>query len=259
MNRSFPYQTGFVLSGGAARGFAHLGIIKALKETGIFPDVLSGTSAGSIVGAFCADGYDPEEIMHIFLKKRIFNFVRLGTATHGFLSMSGLEKVLGQTLHAKTFADLKVPLYICATNYNTGKPVYFHQGVLIPRIIASSSIPVIFTPKRIGRHLYVDGGVLDNLPVAPVRNRCSRLIGMHVNPVGEEKDAKGLLKIAERSFHLAMSSEVEHKLKYFDLFIRPGELREFGLMDVRKGPEMFDIGYRTAREVLKHYTPSVPE
>ena len=124
------YNYGFVLSGGAARGFAHLGVAKALAEEGIRPDILSGASAGSIVGAYLADGYLPEEILEIFLIRKLFQFVQFTIPHFGFLSLEGLEEVLEETLHAKTFEELKIPLYISATNCNKGEIVYFHKGAL---------------------------------------------------------------------------------------------------------------------------------
>ncbi|NLI23440.1 MAG: patatin-like phospholipase family protein [Bacteroidales bacterium] len=244
------YNYGFVLSGGAARGFAHLGVAKALEEEGIRPDILSGASAGSIVGAYLADGYLPEEILEIFLTRKLFQFVQFTLPHLGFLSLEGLEEVLEETLHAKTFEDLKIPLYISATNCNKGKIVYFHKGPLIQCILASSSIPIVFQPRIINKQYYVDGGVMDNLPVKPLQGKCKKLVGVWINPIGEEKEIKGMVHLAERTFHLAMAGQVEMKKPFFDIFIEPPELYKYGLMDIKKGREMFETGYKTAKEVL---------
>lgn len=244
------YKTGIVLSGGAARGFAHAGVLHALNEEGLFPDVISGVSAGAIVGAFYADGYKPEDLLDLFIEKNMWSFVKPALPKNGILRMTGMEEVLSGHLRARRFSDLKIPLYITATDFLAGRPEYFHDGELIPRIIASSSIPVMFVPSIINNRMYVDGGLVDNLPVEPILNQCEMLIGVHVNPTGQVENVDGLVHIAERSFHLAIGSDIERKIAQFDIFIEPTELKQYGLMDVKKAREMYGIGYREAKKIL---------
>ncbi len=244
------YKTGLVLSGGAARGFAHAGVMKALREKNISPDVISGVSAGSIAGAFFADGYEPDEILDIFQKKKVFEFVRLSFTGSGLLDISGLKKVLEDHLHARKIEDLKTSFYVCVTNFRTGKPEYLNKGDLVSTVVASSSIPVLFKPAKINHRIYFDGGVTDNLPVEPIRDRCKKIIGVHVNPVGEEEFESGLVKIAARSFHVSVASGIEQKKEFFKYFIEPQELRKYLMMDVSKGKEMFNAGYREAIKIL---------
>lgn len=255
MNRDARYQHGFVLSGGAARGVAHLGIMKALEEAGIFPDVISGASAGAIAGVFRADGMPIPEILDFFMNKRLFNFVRPSSFTKGFLSLGGMEHVLRDALKARTFEELKIPLHVCATNYNTGKPVYFSSGELIQAVMASASIPVLFTPVEIEGNTYIDGGITDNLPVEPLLGKCRYLFGMHVNPVGEERNMSSLMRVAERSFHLAMTINIHHKIPLFDLFIEPEGMKSVGLMDVSKARDIYQIGYEWTRDLLATSNP----
>jgi NTE family protein len=255
MNREAAYKYGFVLSGGAARGVAHLGIMQALEEVGIFPDVISGTSAGAIAGVLRADGYTPFEILELLSDTRLLNFVRPANFTKGFLSLGGMENVLKECLTSRTFEELKIPLYVCATNFNSGEPEYFHEGELVQRILASASIPVMFTPTLINKQVYVDGGITDNLPVAPLQDKCTYLLGMHVNPVGVENSVSSIMRIAERSFYLAMSANVNQKIPLFDLFIEPPEMKKVGLMDVSRSRDIFEIGYRWTRELLKGQNP----
>jgi NTE family protein len=247
------YKIGLVLSGGAARGLAHAGVLQALHEEGLFPDVISGVSAGAIIGAFYGDGYKPLELLDLFLEKSMLSFVKPTLPKQGLFRMSGLEEVLEEHLVARTFSDLKIPLFITATDFQAGKSVYFSEGLLIPRIIASSSIPVLFVPVFINGKMYVDGGLLDNLPLEPIQNQCELLIGVHVNPIGHADKPEGIMRIAERSFHMAIASQIENKIPLFDIFIEPLELRDYGLMDLKKAREMFGIGYHEARRVLAEY------
>jgi NTE family protein len=245
------FKFGLVLSGGGARGFAHLGVIQALNEYGIYPDVISGTSAGALTGVLYADGYTPKEILKILSPGSRLDFMRPALPREGLLQIGGIIKILKTSLRAKTFEELKIPMFVTATDLNHGKAVYFSKGDLIDPVIASSSIPVLFQPVIINNICYVDGGVLDNLPVFPIKKRCKFLIGSFVNPVGYVEKISGLINIAERTFMLSMSKEIEEKAKIFDLFVAPLELRNYKILDPEKAEELFSVGYDATKEKLK--------
>lgn len=246
------YRTGLVLSGGGARGFAHLGVIRALNEAGIFPDVISGTSAGAIVGSLYADGYSPSDIFFMMNSNSRLHYVRPTMPREGLFQISGIVRILTDNLKAKRFEDLKIPLFVTATNLNQGKIVYFSEGVLLDKIIASASIPVLFKPVVINNIHYVDGGVLDNLPVKPIEKECDLLIGSFVNPAGQEDSFTNLAQIAERTFMLSMSKEIDEKSKKFDLFIAPIELKNYKILDPEKASEVYEVGYKATVEKLKN-------
>jgi NTE family protein len=244
------FKTGLVLSGGGARGFAHLGVIQALNEAGIFPDVISGTSAGAIVGVLYADGYAPREILALMNWASRFDFMRPALPREGLLQINGVDKILKANLRAKTFEELKIPLFVSATDLNQGRSVYFSKGDLFEPVMASASIPVLFQPVKINNVSYVDGGVLDNLPIKPIENSCQVIIGSFVNPIGYVEKVTGLINIAERTFLLSMSKDVVEKSKRFDLYIAPPELRNYGILDPEKSQEIFDLGYSATKEKL---------
>ena len=245
------YNTGLVLSGGGARGFAHLGVIQALNEAGIFPDVISGTSAGALVGVLYADGHSPQEILKMMNVGSRLDFMRPAMPREGLLQINGILKILKTCLNAKTFEELKIPLFVTATDLNDGRAVYFSKGDLFCPVIASASIPVLFQPVKIDDISYVDGGVLDNLPIRPIENKCTILIGSFVNPVGYIEKISGLINIAERTFMLSISKEISEKAKKFDLFIAPAELRNYKILDPEKSTELFELGYNATKEKLK--------
>ena len=245
------YKIGLVLSGGGARGFAHLGVIEALNESGIYPDVISGTSAGAIVGVLYADGYSPKEILNLMNSGSRLDFMRPALPREGLLQINGIIKILKTSLRSKNFEELKIPMFVTATDLNNGKAVYFSKGNLYDPIVASASIPVLFQPVKIDGISYVDGGVLDNLPLRPIENKCAILIGSFVNPVGYMEKISGLINIAERTFMLSMSKEIFEKAKKFDLFIAPLELRNYKFLDPEKAQELFEVGYNATKEKLK--------
>ena len=245
------YNIGLVLSGGGARGFAHLGVLQALNEAGIFPDVISGTSAGAIAGALYADGYPPAEIMRIMNSNSRLHYVRLTMPRDGLLQISGVIRLLKDNLRAKTFEELKIPLFVTATDLNNGKAVYFSKGELLNRIIASASIPVLFKPVVMNNIYFVDGGVLDNLPIHPIEKNCRFIIGSFVNPTGYEENFNNLIHVAERTFMLNVSKEVIEKSKKFDLYIAPPELRNYKVLDPEKSEEVYRVGYEATKDKLK--------
>jgi len=247
------YDIGLVLSGGGARGFAHLGVLKALNEAGIFPDVVSGTSAGALVGVLYADGHTPDEILNIMNVSSRLDFMRPALPREGLLQINAIMKILKSSLRAKKFEDLKIPLFVSATDLNNGRAVYFSKGDIFDPVIASASIPVLFQPVKIDDISYVDGGVLDNLPVKPIEDKCHILIGSFVNPVGYMEKVSGLINIAERTFMLSMSKEIYEKAKKFNLFIAPAELWNYKILDPEKSIELFNIGYLATKEKLKEF------
>ncbi|MCK9155498.1 MAG: patatin-like phospholipase family protein [Paludibacteraceae bacterium] len=241
---SKKYNVGLALSGGGTKGIAHLGVLKALEERGIKIDIISGVSAGAIIGALYADGHSTEEIRSFLQKNTFFQMVRFNLPKNGGLASSEkLRKKLDQMLVAKTFEDLKIPLIINATELNSGKNVYFKSGNLVDCIIASASVPLFFNPMLIDGKQYVDGGIFCNLPASVLRNECNLLIGVHVNPTSPIKKTDGVLDVAERIFHLAVNGNTIEQKEFCDLVIETKRAKKFGMFDASKADLIYKIGY----------------
>lgn len=247
------YNIGVVLSGGAARGFTHLGVLKALEEFEMKPDIISGVSAGAIAGVLYADGYAPEEILEIYTHKSIFELLQMTIPKTGIFKATGLKETLKKNLHAVTFDQLKIPLVVTATNLIEGKSEYFSEGNLVEAILASSCVPVLFETVVINKVPYIDGGVMNNMPVEPIAKKCNKLIGVYINPTGHIDELKGLVHIAERSFHLAIASEMRTKQHLFDIYIEPSEISKYSMFDLKNAPELFEVGYRKTVEILSDH------
>jgi NTE family protein len=243
-------KIGFALSGGGARGIAHLGVFKAFKDAGISPSVISGTSAGAVAGAFIAAGKSPEEALG-FLKKNTFpSVLRLAMNRFGLMNLSKLEalysKVLGDSIE-----NLDIPLIICATDILESKSVYFSKGKLIRPLLASSTIPVFFEPVPYKEMMLVDGGLLNNLPVEPLEHKCDIIIGVHTNPIREIRKLRSLKNMIERTFLIIVSNTVTHRKTMCDIFIEPEGLEQFGIFDFSKADQIFELGYIAALDVAK--------
>lgn len=237
-------KIGMTLSGGGARGIAHLGVLKALEEMEVKISVLSGTSAGSIVGSLYGYGYKPVEILDIIQKVSVFKSVKPAWTWIGLLSIDGLKEVLLKHMPENSFRSLKLPLTVAATDIKAGEIVYFNEGELIPCVMASCCVPAVFAPINLNGRLLVDGGVLDNLPAKPIREKCDLLIGSHCNPIGADFDAKNLRTIIERSLLMAINGNTIKSRELCDIFIEPPGLDRFTGFEITRAKEIFEAGYQ---------------
>lgn len=247
------FDTGLVLSGGGSRGFAHLGAFKAMQEFGIQPDIIAGVSAGSIAGALIANGKSPEESLHIIADHKLLDFLELTIPKTGLVRMSGFEKTMRKALSVKQFEELEIPLVVFAVNMNKARLTRFDKGQLLEAIMASASIPILFPAVEIEGEQYLDGGMINNFPVEELRGHCKTLIGVNVNPIGEVGTLINLKSVAERSFHITIHNQAVSKEDLCDLYIEPPGLDQYGLLDVSRAEEIYDMGYREARKKLKNF------
>lgn len=244
-------KLGLALSGGGIRGVAHLGAIKALEERGFTFSHVSGASAGSIVGAFYCNGYGPEEILKIIEKTSLYKVVRPAISWRGLLKMDKVVKEFEGYFEKDSFDALKKPLHVVATDVKNGTVKYFHEGSVLSAIRASSSIPVVFDPVKMGDTYFMDGGILNNLPVEPLKETCDLVVGIHTNPVGIVDTPVNMKMLMERALLLAINCNIEIRKTMCDLFIEPEGLDKYGVFDIKKAKEIFDIGYRYTVELLK--------
>lgn len=240
------YEWGFALSGGAARCFAHLGVIKAFGERGITPGIFSGTSGGAIAGVFIADGYEPEEALELFSKTSVMNFTDFMFPKTGISRTTKIREFLSKNLRAKKFEKLGRPLIVTAADFDNGRSVQFSSGDLITPIIASCCVPVVFTPTIIDGISYVDGGLFQNLPAKPIRGMCRYLVGVDVNPIQHDSDLNSLRHVAERMFSLVITSNTKADKKLCDINICPGELVKYAMHDIQHSKEIYQAGYDAA-------------
>ena len=243
-------KIGIALSGGGVRGVAHLGVLKALNEAGIFPQHVSGSSAGAIAGTLYCCGYKPDEIFDIIIKVNFFKFMRPAISWKGIFKIEVLESFYGELLTHNDFSKLKIPLTIVATNLTTGKPTYFSEGEIIRPLMASSCIPGIFDPISIDGDLYVDGGVLNNMPIDPLEGHCDSIIGVNCNQLPEEHDIGNIKRLIERTVIMAMNCNVYNRKDRCDFFIEPLGLAGYGVFDIKKAKEIFEDGYVWAAEQI---------
>ncbi|KXS48517.1 MAG: NTE family protein [Halanaerobium sp. 4-GBenrich] len=242
-------KIGIALSGGGVKGFAHLGVLKALEEKGIEADVLAGVSAGAIVGSFIAAGKKPSEVMKLINESDFFDFAKLSLPNRGIFTLDNMTENLKKSLGIKSFEELKIPFYVGAANIERARMEYFDKGDLIKIIQASASIPVLFSPVEINGELYVDGGLFENLPVNPLLDKCDILIAVNVMPVNLNGKLDSITDIAVRTFQLKTIVNAEELKAKADIFIEPTGIEKYNILNTKYSQELYDLGYNYCKNL----------
>lgn len=248
-------QYGVVLSGGSALGFAHIGALMALEEAGIEISMISSASMGSLIGAMYAYGYSPQEIIEIIEKEklhrlsRIFNFRpfnRQGLSNH-----KKVKRILDRYLPTDSFDSLTRFFALSMTNFIELEPEYAYSGNrLREKIMASIAIPFVFEPVIIDSIVYVDGGVVNNLPIEPIKGKSQVIIMIDVMTASEKAVSRGKTKIGYRSVLAMMKQMNRERIAQADYYISFQELEKYSPFDFKKYKEIIKIGYEGMKEFL---------
>lgn len=244
-------KIGLALSGGAARGLAHVGVLNYLEEKGLEPDIIAGTSAGSIAGALYCSGYSAEEVGRIAAGLSWKDLIRVTIPRIGLIDSRRLLKVLQEYLGAKTFEDLERPLLVNAVDLLSGREIILKQGPVAQAVQASCAIPGIFTPVKWQGCLLVDGGLLDNLPTKLLRNRgLDQIIAVNVGGQKPLDHNPGtIIEVLIQSFDILRRTRDEEAVESSDIIIEP-DLGDIAFHDTGQAEELFARGYEAAREAL---------
>lgn len=245
-----PYKIGLALSGGGAKGFAHLGVFRLLEECGIKPDIISGTSAGAIAGALFSDGYTSEEIEDLFKGREFSKFASLQLPRSGIFDNKRLRSFLKKYLRTKNIEDMPIPLVVVATDIDQGKSYEFRSGSLVEALVASSSIPILFSPVEIDGSHYVDGGLFRNFPVTTIREECEKIIGVNVTPLVRQKYKQTIWHIAERSYHYMFRANTLEDRDLCDLLIETDTIGQYNMFDLDNVSQIVQLGYNAALEAF---------
>lgn len=236
-------KIGLALSGGAVHGMAHLGVLKAFDELNIPLHIISGVSSGAIAGAFYAAGYTPDDIFRIVADVSMWRLMKPAFSKLGLIQLNPVEKEISKHLGDITFEDLKLRLIICTTDLRQGTNVYFSSGNLIKPLVGTLAVPILCKPLEYQNYLLVDGGLINNMPVDCLTDHADFRIGVHVNPMNHQAPLNSFRSIWERTFHLAINTNVQQRMPLCDLLIEPPALKNYSLVNLRKAREIFEAGY----------------
>jgi NTE family protein len=215
-----------VLGGGAARGFAHVGVIKALEAQGIFPDIVVGTSAGSLVGALYAAGNNGFALQKLAMEMdeaAISDWaVPLFSESSGVIKGEGVQLYVNRAVNNQPIEKLKITFGAVATDLHTGQAILFRRGNTGAAVRASSAVPGVFQPVRIGNKQYVDGGLVSPVPVSFARKMgADFVIAVNISVQPEAQPASGTLEVLLQTFAIMGQSLNYYELRDADVVIRP--------------------------------------
>lgn len=255
MRRFRPFRdtprVGLALSGGAARGMAHVGVIKALVQHDISIDCIAGTSAGGLVGALYAAGKRCSEIEELTKNVDWKDLVRPRFRSFGLMSSERLESLVDEMIDGKSFEDLEIPFRAVAVDVVTGEEIVFDSGPVARAVRASSSVPGVFAPVEWEGRLLVDGGLRNNLPADVVREMGAELvISVDVNyhqikPGGPENTTDVILA----AMRIVMNNNKRSAEEHSDIIIRP-QLSGFNYYDLKQAEELIVRGETAALEQM---------
>lgn len=255
-----PYRLGIALSGGGARGFAHAGVLKALDEVGLKPDVIAGVSAGAVAGTLYAAGIAPQDILTLFNGLKFKDLCKLSIPEgEGLFQLTKFKRQIEKWTGVKNLEDLKTPMYIGATDFDRGVPAEFHEGPLGERVIASCSIPIVFRPVKINGVNYVDGGVLRNLPAWIIREKCDILIGVNVSPLPGTRYKHTIMDAALRTYNIMLKKNHVADAAMCDFVIKTPELAHYQVFNLKDINKVFLSGYAAAHRAIKEILASRPD
>ena len=248
---SEPRGVGLALGGGAARGLAHIGVLKVLEEEGIPVDCVAGTSAGSLVGAAFSVGLSWREI---FEKARGINWFDIASPAFsrlGLLRMDRLQRLLEETLGNRTFESLSIPLSVVTVDLVSGDQVILCEGPVARAVRASCSIPGIFEPVIEDGRSLVDGGLLNNMPVDIVRRMGAGIVlGVDLNPDRRHiEPPRNVLDVLSYSFDILITNAANQFLAEADIIVSP-QIGGFSYRDLRRIDELVALGEAAMRTKL---------
>ena len=247
-----PPKIGLALGGGAARGFAHVGVIQVLEENGIKPNLVTGTSAGSLVAAIYASGKNGAQLQRVAetMEEAAIADWTLPIFSRGMLRGDALARYVNAQVSSKLIEDLPMPLGIVATDLNTGNDVLFQRGDTGTAVRASSAVPAVFQPVKIAGREYVDGGLVSPVPVGAARRMgADFVIAVDISSPPEGSLTGGTLDILMQTFSIMGKSINRYELRDAEVVVRPA-LQGIGSSDFSARKRSIEAGRQAMLKMI---------
>lgn len=243
-------KIGLALGGGAALGAAHIGVLKALEEQNIEISYVAGTSIGAFVGAFHAYGKKWNEIEEIASELKWLDISGLSLSQYGLLSNKRLGSLIDECIGEVNFDQSDIPLAMIATDISNGEKMILDKGNLASAVMASTCIPGIFIPIERDEKLLVDGGIVENVPISPLKEMGAEfIIAVDLNAKHSYKKPENIIEVLLNSFHFTLMTSSKLQTQKADLIITP-DLSSFNRVDIDQAEDLIKVGYETTKEIL---------
>lgn len=254
--RTQPPRRGIwlALGGGAVLGAAHIGVLKALDEHGIRIEGISGTSIGAFIASLYAFGHTPAQIEEIITELKWLDVTGFTLSKYGILSNGDLGEQVRKHIGAVDFDAASIPLYLIATDISNGRKVILDRGEVSQAVMASSCIPGIFVPVEMNGHLLVDGGLVENVPVSPLRNAGGDfIVGVDLNAGRQYQRPKDIIDVFANAIDIAIDNVTRSQTTQADLVIAP-ELGSYSRRDTSRVGELIHEGYEATIKLISRLT-----
>jgi NTE family protein len=256
-----PPRIALVLGGGAARGFAHVGVIRVLEQEKIPINLIVGTSVGSLIGALYAsdpNSFNLEWLAFSLEKDDILDYSVIYSRM-GPVQGERLEKFVQTKVKVRNIEQMKIPFYAIATDLKAGNTWVFEKGSVAKAVRASCSIPGIFQPLQMGGRMYVDGGVTDNLPVDVARAKgADIIIAVNISRNINNPQINSLIDVILQSINIMGRELVAYKCRGYDVLIEPN-VGDVGLTDFSQKKRLMDAGMQAAKQALPRIRQLIAE
>ena len=242
---------GVALGGGFARGIAHIGVLRVLEEEGIPVRVVTGTSVGALIGACYCSGLSPAEMEGVAHSCRFTTFARWTVSRFGFASNDRMVAFLNRTLKVKTFEELRIPLGVTATDFNSGEGAVFHSGSIVDPVRASCAYPGMFLPVEIRGRYLIDGMLSHPVPTRPLREMgADRVLAVHLKGTWANGGVpRHLFDVIGQSFAIAQDAMSSLWREAADLVVEPN-VAGFGYDDFKRADDLIHVGEVAMRAAL---------
>jgi NTE family protein len=246
-----PPAIGLALGGGFARGIAHIGVLKVLEEESIPIRAVTGTSVGALIGACYCSGLSLTEMRDVAHNTRFTTFARWTLSRYGFASNDRMVSFLTRTLKCKTFDDLRIPLGVTATDFNTGEGVVFHSGSIIDPVRASCAYPGMFLPVEIRGRYLIDGMLSYPVPTRPLLEMgAERVLAVHLKGTwATGGPPRHLFDVIGQSFAIAQDAMSSLWRDAADVVVEP-DVAGFAYDDFKRADELIHAGEVAMRKAL---------
>ncbi len=244
-------RIGLALSGGATRGLAHIGVLQALEEHDLRPDFLAGTSIGAFAAALYAFGVPIREMRRIGRSMTPLSVSSLKLSRYALFSNEELGKLILKAVGKSRIENARIPLAIMTVDIGTGEKVVLRQGEVAPAVMASSAVAGIYMPIRIDHRMLVDGGIIEDVPISPLRPMgADVVVAVNLSAERRYRPPADIIDVLTNAFDIAIDENTKVQIKAADAVIAPN-LSDFRRMDVSRIDDLIAEGHRAAVESVE--------
>jgi len=248
----FNKRIGLALGGGAAKGLAHIGALKAFEEEQIPIHCISGTSVGALVASYHAFGRPAESILSICSTLNLSRLIDFTLERGGLFSTNNIREMLHRDLGDCRIEDANIPLAICTTDIETGEQLIFREGNLADIVCASMAVPGLFVPVEVDGRILVDGGLVENLPISPLADMGAGItVGVDLSHVGRYPKPENTIDVVSNAINISIDFNTRKQLKKADIAV-PLDLSDYSLTNnADRVEELYMEGYHPMKKKIR--------